>query len=215
MAFALALAQAKQRTDLIEKDLTNAGELRAEMLTQIQQALKRHGIIIEIDTRNGIARLPESLLFDSGSASFRPGAEQKLQVLASELSTILPCYASGVSRPRTCPAESRTILDAMFVEGHTDSTGIYANNFDLSANRAKAAFFALTNDANLLNRLHNDSGTGQPLMSLSAYGQTRPVAPNNTEDGRRRNRRIDLRFVVGTPRVEDVEHARETGKLPL
>lgn len=203
MTFALGLVQAQQRTETEQNLLINADQLRAEMLHAIQRALARRGIAIEIDTRNGIARLPESLLFDSGDAHLRAGAGAKLDVVAQELSRILPCYATGVPRGPSCPHDSRPILDALFVEGHTDSipiqTAEYQDNYDLSAQRAKQTFAVLVRPPSDLDRLRNDDG--QALLSLGAYGAERPVASNATEEGRRRNRRIDLRFVVTTPRV--------------
>ena len=39
----------------------------------------------------------------------------------------------------------------------------------------------------------------QPLFGVSGYGSTRPVAPNTTEDNKRLNRRIDIRFNMVTP----------------
>lgn len=217
MLFALLLAVAQKRTEAVTTRLTDAGLLRAQMLTEIQTALKRRGILITIDTRTGIARLPESLLFESGQAALRPDGQQKLGVVARELRTILPCYARGVKPLGRCNASAHPILDAMFVEGHTDNVPIrtfaFADNYDLSAQRSKQTFQALLRGSPDLDHLKND--TGQALMSLSAYGQARPLRPNTTDENRRANRRIDLRFVVGTPRTDDIETTSRTRNLPL
>jgi flagellar motor protein MotB len=217
MLFALLLAVAQKRTEAVTTRLTDAGLLRAQMLSEIQSALKRRGIIISIDTRTGIARLPESLLFESGQAQLRSDGQQKLAIVAHELRAILPCYALGVRQIARCSSKAHPILDAMFVEGHTDNvpirTALFADNYDLSAQRSKQTFQALLRGAPELNQLKNDAG--QSLLSLSAYGDTRPIRPNSTDDNRRANRRIDLRFVVGSPRVQDIEAAQQTGKLPL
>lgn len=216
MLFALLLADTKHKTESITSRLTDAGALRARMLQEIEQALKRRGIRITIDTRTGIARLPESLLFDSGNDKLRPDGTRALGIVAQELRSILPCYAFGVHRSRNCVSSSHPILDAMFIEGHTDDVKILysdSGNYDLSAQRAKNTFLALKRGAPELERLRNASG--QSLLSLSAYGPDRPLRPNTSEAGRKANRRIDLRFVVGTPSVEDIERARRTGSLRL
>jgi OOP family OmpA-OmpF porin len=67
------------------------------------------------------------------------------------------------------------------ISGHTDNTGDDSINQPLSQARAEAV-------ANLLVR------AGVPVSRLSAvgYGATRPIAPNDTEDGRAKNRRIEF-----------------------
>jgi chemotaxis protein MotB len=217
MLFALLLAVAQKRTEAVTTRLTDAGLLRAQMLSEIQSALKRRGIIITIDTRTGIARLPESLLFESGQAQLRPDGQEKLGIVARELRAILPCYARGVRPVARCSAVAHPILDAMFIEGHTDNvpikTSYLADNYDLSAQRSKTTFQALIRGSKELDRLQNESG--QALLSLSAYGDARPIVPNTTDANRRSNRRIDLRFVVGTPRIQDIEAANRAGSPPL
>ena len=217
MLFALLLAVAQKRTEVVTTQLTDSGLLRAQMLTEIQAALKRRGIIIAIDTRTGIARLPESLLFESGQAQLRADGASKLAIVAHELRAVLPCYAHGVKPFTRCSAAAHPILDAMFIEGHTDNVPIsnasFSDNYDLSAQRSKQTFLALLQGAPDLDHLRNDSG--QFLISLSAYGEKRPIKPNTSETNRRTNRRIDLRFVVGTPRMEDIEETQQAGALPL
>ena len=65
--------------------------------------------------------------------------------------------------------------------GHTDDQGIAATNLALSLARANAVKTYLTEKG-----LHAESLTTQGL------GSTKPIADNTTEDGRRRNRRIEF-----------------------
>jgi OOP family OmpA-OmpF porin len=70
----------------------------------------------------------------------------------------------------------------LHVVGHTDNAGDLANNMDLSRRRADAVAKVLTGKYNVAAaRLHTD-GVG-PLS---------PVASNKTEDGRAKNRRVEL-----------------------
>jgi outer membrane protein OmpA-like peptidoglycan-associated protein len=75
------------------------------------------------------------------------------------------------------------------VLGFADSTGPDEYNFDLSKRRALAV------DAIL------ESSISQHI-SRSAFGETNPVASNDTVEGRNRNRRVDLRFNVQKPPVQ-------------
>jgi len=67
------------------------------------------------------------------------------------------------------------------VEGHTDNQGNAAANQALSEKRAQAVVVWLTTH-------------GIPAASLTAkgFGQAQPVADNATEDGRAKNRRVEL-----------------------
>jgi OmpA-OmpF porin, OOP family len=68
------------------------------------------------------------------------------------------------------------------VQGHTDSTGAEAYNQQLSERRANAVLDYL------LSR-----GVRADQLTAKGYGELRPVASNDTEEGRRENRRVELR----------------------
>jgi outer membrane protein OmpA-like peptidoglycan-associated protein len=75
------------------------------------------------------------------------------------------------------------------IEGHTDSYGGDESNLALSRRRAEAVSAFLTNELNV------------PAFRISSvgYGETQPIANNDTEQGRTRNRRID---VIIEPQLE-------------
>jgi len=70
------------------------------------------------------------------------------------------------------------------VEGHSDKTPArsYATNWELSADRALA----------VVRFLHEVAGCDPSTLSAVVYGSSRPLATNDTEEGRRQNRRIEL-----------------------
>jgi len=210
MAFALNYRAAQAKTDFQQqaltienKRLTETDELRREMLLEIQKSLKDNGIPVEVDLENGILRLPEALLFDSGSADFQPEGKQAVLTLGRALTSILPCYSDGAQPAGTCSAVKRGQLDSVFIEGHTDNVPVtnyaFKDNWDLASQRAKNTYDALIPASPVLSNLKNTRG--QPLFSMAAYGDTRPVAPNDSEEGRKKNRRIDLRFIMSVPRA--------------
>lgn len=67
------------------------------------------------------------------------------------------------------------------VDGHTDGTGTFGRNQVLSEARASAVVIALTQRGVATNRLRSQG-----------FGQSRPVADNSTDEGRARNRRVEL-----------------------
>lgn len=67
------------------------------------------------------------------------------------------------------------------IEGHTDNTGTAAHNQDLSTSRARSVLGALVG-------LGIDPGR----LQSKGFGQDKPVADNSSEDGRAKNRRVEL-----------------------
>lgn len=67
------------------------------------------------------------------------------------------------------------------IGGHTDNVGTVEANLALSDARAKSVMKYLT-----------DKGTPSTRVTAKGYGQTKPVADNRTEEGRAKNRRVEL-----------------------
>lgn len=96
--------------------------------------------------------------------------------------TVAQEYLNLLDRVRQAAAvfpQSRIVI-----EGHTDSYGSDENNLSLSRERAEAvsAFLAA------------EFGLATFRMTAVGYGETRPIANNETSQGRARNRRIDIRI---------------------
>ncbi|MCL2485691.1 MAG: OmpA family protein [Endomicrobia bacterium] len=79
----------------------------------------------------------------------------------------------------------------IIVEGHADNTGNAASNQTLSEKRAKAVY---------------DFLLGQQLktyrISYRGFGDTRPVADNSIEEGRAKNRRVELNITANTELIK-------------
>jgi len=67
------------------------------------------------------------------------------------------------------------------IEGHTDSQGAPESNKTLSLNRAKAVIKQVS-----------EGGISASRMSAVGWGQEKPVADNRTEEGRAKNRRVEI-----------------------
>lgn len=102
------------------------------------------------------------LNFDSGAAQLKPEHIAMLNILEQAIGEF---------------PESKVM-----VEGHTDAFGSDAQNLSLSQARAQSVVRHLQ-ASNVISRLNLDS---------VGYGESRPVANNETAEGRKRNRRIDV-----------------------
>ncbi len=83
---------------------------------------------------------------------------------------------------------AETIIDANAsarIEGHTDSapihSSLYPSNWELSGARASAVV-----------RYLESRGVPGSYLEAVAFGDTRPVTENYTEEGRRKNRRVEV-----------------------
>lgn len=76
-------------------------------------------------------------------------------------------------------------LKGVNLEGHTDNLGTDIANEKLSLKRAQAV------KDNLVK-----SGISASIISTRGYGETRPIASNNTPEGRNKNRRVEILLVI-------------------
>ena len=102
------------------------------------------------------------ILFDTGKAEIKAESEPALKEIARLLQ------------------EDGSLK--LYVVGHTDNTGTFEANVRLSACRAEAVVKALV----------AGHGVAAPRLQPFGAGPTAPVASNLTEEGRAKNRRVDL-----------------------
>jgi outer membrane protein OmpA-like peptidoglycan-associated protein len=86
----------------------------------------------------------------------------------------------------------------ILVEGHTDSDGTDAYNQALSERRAAS-----------VSGFAKDQGVAAARFTTVGYGESQPVASNETVDGKAKNRRVDIAIFAN----EDLKEAAEKGKL--
>jgi chemotaxis protein MotB len=112
--------------------------------------------------------LAEQLFFDSGSATLKAGGKDVLKTVGEALKG----YENKIIR----------------VVGHTDNVpvakGQFTSNWELSAARATTVV-----------RFLQEVGVAPERMIAAGRGEYSPVAPNDTPEGRQKNRRIELMLV--------------------
>ena len=183
-------------------ELTDTKIQRAKVLEDIQARLKKENVQVVIDTDSGVLRLPEDVLFDKGSDQVKPGGQEVLRKVGLAIQAEAPCY-TALTPPPGCPS-TKSGLESVFVEGHTDADQLSGprDNWNLSADRAVNTYRSLVGQTPALTAITNarlKPANPEPLFGVSGYGPTRPVAPETSEEGKRQNRRIDIRFNMVTP----------------
>ncbi len=119
---------------------------------------------------------PERIIFDPGHARLKPDAGPTLDKVAAFI-------------------KERAYL-AVEVQGHTDNRPInnprYPSNWELSADRATQVARALI-----------AMGVNPVQLSVKGFGEHRALLPNDSEENRLKNRRVEIQFSIapGEPRA--------------
>src|SRR5207253_5431869 len=140
-------------------------EVKAQLETMLKAELDNHSVRMSEDSRGLTISLAEAGFFDPGSAVMQAKALAVIDQIASTL---------------------RPLGYNLRVEGHTDNipihTAQFPSNWELST--ARSTF--------LLEYLISNAGIPPQRLSAVGYGRYRPVAPNESPEGRAANRRVDL-----------------------
>lgn len=206
-----------------------AAEVRSELLNRLRRTLNSQGFPVEINETQGLLRLQAGVLFDSGKyelpdlqniqTSRQRITLDHLRALAGSLQDVLYCRTlhAGLLEARQTGrcGQSNVFVEAVLVEGHTDDQPIVSGrpdqvqtNHDLAGLRASRTLTTLRVLAPQLGAYL--SPALEPVLAASGYGEDRPVASNESEVNREKNRRIDIRILMYSPRsVEDLNHLEE------
>ncbi|WP_395660118.1 OmpA family protein [Aestuariivirga sp.] len=190
--------------DPLESYLANVSKARREVLIRLRDAIRQDfkNLEVELSEESDALRFQGEGLFIESESYLTPDKAAIVSRLAERLDEILPCFTLGpASRFDVGCNPAFAMVEAVQIEGHTDSSGTDEVNRNLSTARANTTFFTMTNTAEGLRQHRNLKR--QPVLSVAAYGPDRPVETNETEKGRATNRRIDLRFIMVTPRDTD------------
>ncbi len=159
-------------TENSESNQAQVAELEAT-IAKLEEKLTTTEAVIENIRTPETKKLPQTLQVFSGT-TFRSGRDIINDIPFSIVDKLV--------KEITAFPDSRIVI-----EGHTDNipTGnLHRDNMDLSLRRAKTI-------ANIL------VSHGIPLerISVMGYGDTRPISTNNTEAGRAKNRRVEVKLM--------------------
>lgn len=172
----------------IENELEEELGMNEDELEELKTILEEYAesiglgdeITLKVEERGLVIRFMDSVFFDSGYADIK-----------SESLEILHYVAEILKREEFKDKHIK-------IEGHTDTDPIvysteYPTNWELSAIRA----------TNVLRYLVEEEKIDGKRISSSGYSYHRPIVPNNTEENKAKNRRVDI--VILRPSYEKWE----------
>lgn len=162
---------------LRQKDLLKMEAIRDALAKKLKGEIGRDEVRLELAERGLIITFIDKILFDSGKADIKKEGLAALNKVTSIL--------RGKARDRD-----------IGVEGHTDNVPIthsgWKSNWELSTARATSVLHYLI-----------DKGKIDPAkLSATGYGEHRPIASNDAEEGKHQNRRVEI---ILLPKFEKLE----------
>ncbi|MFC4355278.1 flagellar motor protein MotB [Chryseomicrobium palamuruense] len=148
------------------RDQKELEEMQQAFLNYKEKNNLESRLTTELDEKGLIIKIKEGTLFSSGSADLSEQAEQFAREISLMFETEIP----------------RTI----FIEGHTDNVPTnpekFASNWELSSARA----------INFMKIILENEELDPRKFSATGYGEYRPIASNDTAEGKSENRRVEI-----------------------
>jgi chemotaxis protein MotB len=180
-----SLAQPSHEAGPVASYSPDVNLLKRQLEQALGEEIEKHEVEMRVTPEGLVVSLREVGFFDSGEATLLPDGQKTLTRIAGILNE------KGFH---------------IRVEGHTDNKPIHTrrfkSNWELSTARA-------TEVVSLLIEKH---GFDPTLVSAAGYSEYRPIAGNDTEEGRKSNRRVDL--VVVARASHDVAGGDPAGSSP-
>lgn len=175
----LQLADARNRYELAMSNLGKAGgtALPIALVSELTTFAQQNPDVVEFDDKKGVIKFKSDVTFSAGSDVVKP-----------ETKAVIDKFAGILNGPTASQYD-------LMVTGHTDSTPVsnpntrkagHLDNWYLSAHRAIAVSKAL-----------QSTGTSSRRIEVAGCADQRPVAPNDTDANKARNRRVEV-FILPT-----------------
>jgi chemotaxis protein MotB len=149
--------------------ITPVVQAQQGLVRALRPEIEKGDITVDLNSERLLIKLASAYLFGSGQDALKPAGVDALTRIGEVLKDY-PDYKIEVA-------------------GHTDNVPIgtklqqkFADNQALSTARAKEAV-----------RVLQAGGVAPSTLTVRGYGGTRPLAPNTDEEGRRKNRRVEIR----------------------
>ncbi|HCG99071.1 MAG TPA: hypothetical protein DE036_04520 [Actinobacteria bacterium] len=151
-------------------------QLKHQLKKQFEGTPLSASIKMEVTERGLVIRLNESILFEKGKAELQPPVYPALKIIGGTLAST---------------------NYSIKVEGYTCdlpiSTPQFPSNWELSTARAISVLRFFVENQNI----------GSSRLSVSGYGEYKPVAPNSSDANRAQNRRVEIIVLFPTLNIQE------------
>jgi len=127
-----------------------------------------------------------TIRFQEPDVLFETNKYQLKEAFKDILKDFFPRYIKVISKP-----EFKQNIEEIRIEGHTDNVGNYYHNMELSQNRTRSVLTYVLEYTDLV--LESKQWVKENLTA-NGLSFSKPIADNNTKEGRDRNRRVEFRL---------------------
>ncbi|MCM8781152.1 MAG: OmpA family protein [Candidatus Omnitrophica bacterium] len=169
-----------QKIEELSQQLEELNQAKQLLADKLSQEIKDKQVKLQMMEKGLVVTFLADILFDSGKANIRPEAYSVLDKVAGVLRDNFPQFNIGI-------------------EGHTDNEPIrysgWKSNWELSTARALS----------VLHYLVEEKKIAPERVSAIGYGEYRPVATNETKEGRRLNRRVEIVILPQLTKLKGIQ----------
>lgn len=167
-----------QKIEELSRQLDELNRTKALLEDRLSQEIGDKQVKLQMMEKGLVITFVADVLFDAGKAQIKSSAYSVLDKVARVLKENVPELSVGI-------------------EGHTDNQPIkysgWKSNWELSTSRALSVLHYLVD---------NEKVEGERLSAIG-YGEYRPVASNDTKEGRHLNRRVEIVILPKVTKVKD------------
>jgi chemotaxis protein MotB len=171
MGFGARTLAMQRREAALRREKEQMAEVSKALQTALAPLVNQGKVRVTQSSRGINVEINASVLFATGEAKLTSDSTQSLRQVAQIL---------------------KSDKHAIQVEGHTDnvpiSTTMFASNWELSSARASSVV-----------RLFAENGVDESRMIAIGHGSNQPVGPNDSAEGRARNRRVEVMILAAPP----------------
>jgi len=175
-----------ERIQALNQQLDALNQAKKILAEQLSQEIKDKQVKLQMMEKGLVITFLTDILFDSGKAKIKPEVYSALDKVVKVLKENVPNLNVGI-------------------EGHTDNRPIkfsgWKSNWELSTARALS----------VLHFLIDEKGIEPERVSAIGYGEYRPVASNDTKEGRHLNRRVEIVILPQLKKVKEKQEAISPG----
>ena len=166
-----------QKIEELNAQLDELSRAKSILEQKLGQEIDDKQIKLQMMEKGLVITVVGDLLFDSGKDKIRPEAYPLLNKVSAILKDNMAQFNVGI-------------------EGHTDNVPIklssWKSNWELSSARALS----------VLHYLVKEQGISPERLSAIGYGEYRPVASNETREGHKQNRRVEIVILPNITKVK-------------
>lgn len=192
-AMQVVLAAQEEELSNYQIQLQDILGVRTKIVRELSEALSANRISAKVDENTGDIVLDSTLMFETNSAQLKDEG-------LAQLNRLIPVYLGVLMSP-----QYKDYVAEIIIEGHTDSTGSYERNLELSQERALGVAMQCLNMYTLSSE---QKAQLKNIITAQGRSNSNPIYDAYGREDMQRSRRVEIKF-----RLKDAEMIQQMNKI--